>query len=47
MTRAFNKVTFTWSSTDTDPNIVNDSNWIIDPVFDNEDFAQQIGPEHW
>lgn len=47
MARAFNKITFQWYSTESDPNIVNDSNWIIDPIFDNESWANQIGPTFW
>lgn len=47
MSTGFNKVTFMWSSTDTDPTIVNDPNWIIDPVFDDEAWANQIGPSYW
>ena len=47
MSRAYNKVTQMWTSTDTDPTIVNDPNWIIDPVFDNEEWANQIGPAYW
>jgi hypothetical protein len=47
MSTGFNKVTFMWSSTDTDPTIIADSNWIIDPVFDNQAWAMQIGPAYW
>ena len=47
MSVGFNKVTFQWSSTEADPTITSDSNWIIDPVFDNQDWANQIGPAYW
>jgi len=47
MTRAFNKATWIWLDTECDPTIVTDSNWIIDPIFDNEAWANQIGPIYW
>lgn len=47
MARAFNKVTFMWSSTEANPSIVNDPNWIVNPVFEDEAFAMKIGPYFW
>lgn len=47
MTRAINKITFQWTSTEVNPEIVNDPTWVIDPVFDNEEFAMSISPTKW
>lgn len=47
MTRAINKINFSWSDTILDPTIINDSNWIIGPIFEDETFAMKIGPLYW
>lgn len=47
MTRAINKITFNWTTVEDNPSIVNDPNWIIDPVFEDEEFAMKIGPSFW
>ena len=49
MSRAFNKITMLWDSTNTNPSILTDTsgNWIIDPIFDDEEFAMKIGPAYW
>ena len=47
MSRAFNKVSWMWSSTESNPGIVNDPSWIVNPVFLDEVFAMKIGPEFW
>jgi hypothetical protein len=45
MTIAYNKVTREWKSTSTPEEL--DSNWIIDPVFEDKEFANEIGQEYW
>lgn len=47
MSKAFNKITFAWSNTEIEPNIINNPNWIINPVFTDEEFAMKIGPYFW
>jgi len=45
MTVAYNKITRTWASTNTPETLSAD--WIINPTFDDEQFAMQIGQEFW
>jgi len=47
MARAFNKVTWQWSDTNSNPSIVNDPNWIVNPIFHDEAFAMKISPSFW
>lgn len=42
---AYNKVTREWKTTVTPEEL--DANWIIDPQFEDEAFANEIGPEYW
>ena len=42
---AYNKVTREWKTTVTPEEL--DSNWIIDPQFEDEAFANEIGHEYW
>jgi hypothetical protein len=45
--RAFNKVTRRWLSTEDGSELTPSQDWIINPVFEDEAFAMQIGQEFW
>lgn len=45
--RALNKKTFAWASTEDGTNLHPIEDWIIDPVFVDEDFAKSINSKYW
>jgi hypothetical protein len=45
--RAFNKVTRAWASSEDGSDLTPPEDWVLNPVFDNEQWAMQIGPEFW
>lgn len=47
MAIGFNKITHQWISSESDPTILVNDDWVIDPVFDDREFAMQIGPTYW
>lgn len=44
-TSAFNKVTYEWASFDDISGLSND--WVIEPLFINQERAMQVGPKFW
>ena len=44
---AYNKVTRVWVSTEDGSELTPPENWIINPLFADEAFAREIGPNYW
>lgn len=45
--RAFNKVTHDWVTTIDGSELTPSNNWILDPTFEDEEFANTIGMDFW
>jgi hypothetical protein len=47
MSIAYNKVKRIWTTTEDPQTLVSPNDWIVDPVFDDEQHANELGPNFW